>query len=269
MASSKAFQDEINAYNKLNKMLKSVGSAFQEPAGADAGFPDFGFTVETAGKNFDLHIEYKNAHTAQMGSMRDWLFNGSKFYTKDTQSEQKQELISLMNNTSIAITNGKRLLEDLKDHFSPEVKEIYSGSLTVVKDKMQRRVLTQNFADNTRDYQVANIASPTLGSKIIGHYKNKFKKSMVRGRADGHILMMMIKDELWWVDKTSTVSQKDLDAVAKLFGVNKINKLQGLTAQLEVRIQPRGLTSPTKPTSIDVMASYRLKGKPNSGTRVI
>jgi len=269
MASSKAFQDEIDAYKKVKTMLRSSGSPFQEPAGADAGFPDFGFTVDVDGTSYDLHIEYKNSHTAQMGSMRDWLFNGSRYYTKDIASEQKQELISLMNNTPIAVTNGKRLLKDLKDHFSPEVKEIYSGSLTVVKDKMQRRVLTQNFADNTRDYQIANIASPTLGTKIVGHYKNKFKKSMVRGRADGHILMMMIKDELWWVDKTSTVSQKDINAVAGLFGVSRINKLQGLTAQLEVRIQPRGLSSQTKPTSIDVMASYRLKGKPTSGTRII
>jgi hypothetical protein len=269
MASSQAFQDEINAYKRLNTMLKSVGSPFQEPAGADAGFPDFGFTVETGGKTYDLHIEYKNAHTAQMGSMRDWLFSGTKFYTKDMQSEQKQELISLMNNTPIAITNGKRLLKDLKNHFSPDVKEIYSGSLTVVKDRMQRRVLTQNFADNTRDYQIANIASPDLGNKIISHYKNKFKKSMNRSRAQGHVLMMMIKDELWWVDKTTNVSVKELEFISQLFGVKKINKLQGLTAQLEVRIQPRGLTSPTKPTSIDVMASYRLKGKPHSGVKVI
>ena len=48
-----------------------------------------------------------------------------------------------------------------------------------------------------------------------------------------------------------------------------LNQLRGLTAQLECRIQPRGLTSKgAKPTSIDVMASYRLKGRPQGGVKV-
>lgn len=269
MASTKAFDDEIAAYNKLKKILEQIAVPFQEPAGADAGFPDFGFTVNVGAKKFDLHIEYKNAHTAQMGSMRDWKFNGSKFYTPDIRNEQKQELISLMNETPVAIQNGKRLLQDLKKYFSPDVKEIYSGSLSIIKDKSQRLALIQNFARNTKDYQVANIVDTSLGNKIITHYKNKFKKSMNPSRATGHILMMMIKDELWYVEKTSNVSNLDLDTIAGLLGVKKINKLGGLTAALEVRIQPRSLNNVSKPASIDVMASYRLKGRPSSGTKVI
>ena len=42
-----------------------------------------------------------------------------------------------------------------------------------------------------------------------------------------------------------------------------------LKANLEVRIQPRGLSAPGKPVSIDVMASFRLAGKPSAGTTVI
>jgi len=269
MASSRAFQDEIDAYNKLSKILGDSSKPFQEPAGADAGFPDFGFTATIANKKIDLHIEYKNSHTAQMGSMRDWRFDGNTFSTPDKTSEQKQELISLMNGTSTAITNAKRLLNDLKKYFHPDVKEIYSGSLTIVKDKSQRWALTKNFADNTRDYQIANIADTSLGNKILQHYKSKFAKSKNSSRARGHILMMMIKDEIWTVDKTGDVSPSDLQTIAGLLGVAKINPLAGLTAQLEVRIQPRGLSSPGKPTSIDVMASYRLKGKPVNGTKVI
>ena len=45
MASDKAFQDEINSFNKLKKMLAN-STAFQAPAGADAGFPDFGFLIK-------------------------------------------------------------------------------------------------------------------------------------------------------------------------------------------------------------------------------
>lgn len=275
MASDKAFQDEINAYKKVKTILGNNAVAFQEPAGADAGFPDFGFTITLpSGKKVDCHIEYKNSATAQMGSMRDWIFDGStgKFRTPDERSEQKQELISLMNNTSLAVQNGKRLLADLQKYFDPSVKSIYSGSLTVVKDKMQRRVLTENFAKNTRDYQIANIVDTSLGNKIITHYKNKFAKSRVSARAQGHVLMMMIANELWYVDTYGSILPSDLKELATRFGVSQINKLGGLTAQLEVRIQPRGLNAPIsqpKPTSIDVMASYRLKGKPVSGVRVI
>ena len=269
MASDKAFRDEIDAYNKVSKLLGPDGKAFQEPAGADADFPDFGFTIDIGGKKLDAHIEYKNSPTAQMGSMRDWIFDGSRFSTNDSSSEQKAELITLMNNTQAAVANGKRLLKDLKDHFSPEVSRLFSGSLTCVKDKMQRRVLTENFAKNTRDYQVANIADATLGNKILTHYKHKFTKSRVAGRAQGHVLMMMIKDEMWYVDTSGSVQPVDMLKLASKFGVKKINKMGGLTAQLEVRIQPRGLNSPSKPTSIDVMASYRLKGKPSGGVKII
>jgi hypothetical protein len=79
---------------------------------------------------------------------------------------------------------------------------------------------------------------------------------------------MMIKDELWYVDKIG-VDDITMSQIAGLLGVSSINKLSGLTANLEVRIQPRGLNSPGKPVSIDVMASFRLKGKPASGVTVI
>jgi hypothetical protein len=268
VASDKAFQDEINAFAKLDKKLGNVATAFQRPAGADAGFPDFGFTITLPSKKIDLHIEYKNAHTAQMGSMRDWIFDGQKFYTNDNKSEQKQELLAIMNNTSAAISNGKRLLADLKQYFSSEIKSIYSGAMTVIKDNVARKAAAQNFASKTKNYQIANIADRSLGDKILGHYKNKFKKSRNAGRAQGHMLIMMIKDEMWYVDTFGSVSAEDMKIIASYLGTSKLNKLGNLVAALEVRIQPRGLNS-AKPASIDVMASYRLKGRPSGGTKVI
>lgn len=270
MASNKAFQDEINAFKSLKTKLAQVGNSFQEPAGADAGFPDFGFTVSLGeSKTIDCHIEYKNSHTAQMGSMRDWKFNGTEFYTPDSTNDQKQQLIALMNATPSAKTEGKRLLKDLKDHFHKDIKEISSGCLSIVKDKSSRHALAHNFAENTRDYQIANIADAQMGTKIITHYKKKFQNSIVRQRAQGHILMMMIKDEMWYVDTSGVVSDNDLNVVAGLFGASKFNKMTGLTAKLEVRIQPRGLSNPQKMASIDVMASFRLTGKPTGGAKVI
>jgi len=267
MASDKAFQDEINAFNKLQKMLKNA-IAFQKPAGADAGFPDFGFTLLLPNKKINLHIEYKNAHTAQMGSMRDWIFDGTKYYTKDKNSEQKQELLTIMNKTPDAIKNGKRLLSDLQKHFSSEVKSIYSGAMTVIKDNVTRKAAAKNFANRTKNYQIANIVNSTLGDKILTHYKSKFKKTSAKFRADDHVLIMMIKDEMWYVDKTGGVTEADMKMIASFLGIKSLNKLGGLVAALEVRIQPRGLNS-DKPASIDVMASYRLKGKPSGGQKVI
>ena len=247
-----------------------LGSAivFQAPAGADAGFPDFGFTLILPNKKINLHIEYKNAHTAQMGSMRDWVFDGNKYYTNDKNSEQKQELLTIMNNTPDAIKNGKRLLSDLQKYFSSQVKSIYSGAMTVIKDNVARKAAAKNFANSTKNYQIANIANSTLGDKILTHYKSKFKKSSTKFSANGHMLIMMIKDEMWYVDKSSNVTDADIKMIASFLGIKSLNKLSGLVAALEVRIQPRGLNS-DKPASIDVMASYRLKGKPTGGQKVI
>lgn len=272
-ANTKAFDDENKAFKAIQTRLGKTHPAFAKPMGADAGFPDFGFTVNLDSKTkVDVHIEYKNSHTAQMGSMRDWRFDGTKFYTPDKNSEAKQELITLMNNTQEALTNGKRLIKDFKKYFHPKITEISSGMLSIVPDKLARRPLTENFANNTKNYNVANISSSTLGNKIIAHYKTKFKKS-IRAGTRKNILAMMIGNEMWIVDHSGGLTKKELTQIATIFGAKKeFNKLTNLTAKLEVRIQPRGLNAPAsnpKPTTIDVMASYRLQGKPVGGTTII
>jgi hypothetical protein len=268
MASDKAFRDEEAAYNALKKKLGSTAVTFQEPAGADAGFPDFGFTLSLPMGKVDLHIEYKNSSTAQMGSMRDWIFNGDSFSTNDKNNEEKADLIHIMNNTQTAITNGKRLLKDLQTYATKDIKTISSGSMTVIKDQALRRAALVSFANNTKNYQIANITDSSLGDGILTHYKKKFNKSKRTTRAKGHVLIMMIKDEIWYVDK-SGVDDATMKQISSILGVRTINKLSGLTANLEVRIQPRGLSSSNKPVSIDVMASFRLKGKPTGGITVI
>lgn len=265
--SAKAEAAERSAFQKVGKLLN--GKAIVSPAGFDAGFPDFGYRIKLEdGKVIDLHFEYKADYKAQMGSMRDWIFDGRKFSTNDTKSESKAELIAVMNKTPKAIQNGKRLLNDLKKYFDKGVKFLYSGSLSVIKDKGTRRVQTQNFADKTDNYQIAAISDTMLGKKIIDHYKTKFKKNLKSG-SDGSILFMMLKDKVWMVDTFGAVATSDLPEVAKRMGLTKLDKLQNLTAKLEVRIQPRGLNSPTKMTSIDVMASFRLANAPGGGGKII
>jgi len=271
MALKGAFADEDAAYVKIKSKLGKSAKVFQKPAGSDAGFPDYGFTVTLDNDDkIDLHIEFKNSHTAQMGSMRDWKFNGKEFYSPDKSNEQKAELIDLMNDTPKAVANGKRILKDLKQYFSKDVKEISSGSLSTIKDKKARYNATLQFADNTRDYQIAAIISSSMGDKIINHYKKKFAKSRVTSRASGHVLMMQIKNEIWVVHKSGSVNKAQLMEIAEKMGATgPFGVLKGLTAQLEVRIQPRGLSSKgSKPTSIDVMASFRLKGAPKGGTKL-
>lgn len=265
--SSAAQAAEVKAFNKLGEKL--VGSkVLVSPAGFDAGFPDFAYRVTTiGGKVIDLHFEYKADYLAQMGSMRDWSFDGNKFSTPDTKSESKQELITIMNNTPEAIQNGKRLLNDLKNHFDPSVSRIYSGSLTVVSDKDTRKALAREFAANTKNYQIAAIKDSRMGDKIVDHYKNKFKKNLKSG-AKGSILFMMLKDTVWMVDSEGSITTADLSQVAKMMGLDKLDKLSGLSAKLEVRIQPRGLNS-AKPASIDTMASFRLASVPRLGGKVI
>lgn len=273
-AADKAFQAEIAAFKTLQKKTAGVATAFQEPAGADAGFPDFGFTFNLpSGKKVDVHIEYKASHTAQMGSMRDWRFDGRAFSTADAKSEQKAELISLMNDTSAAIQNGKAILKDLQTYFHHTVSEISSGCLSVIKDKVARRKYLDNYvAKKKKDYVIANINSSSLGNKIINHYENKFAKSRRPG-VQGSILAMMIDKEIWFMKTHGSVTNDDIETISTLMGApSTIKNLGNLTAKLECRIQPRGLSAPIsnpKPVSIDVMASYRLQGKPTGGTKII
>ena len=265
--SGKAMAAEHKAFANLGKKLGDA-KPIVSPAGFDAGFPDFAYRVMVGNKKIDLHYEYKADYKAQMGSMRDWHFDGRQFSTPDTKSESKQELIDIMNSTPVAVKNGKRLLDDLKKHFHKDVKRLYSGSMTIVKDKDTRKTLASEFAKNTDNYQIAQIVDARMGNKIIDHYKTKFKKNLVNG-SQASLLFMFLKDKVWLVDTTGSLSNGDMKALAEMHGLTDFDALGNLTAKLEVRIQPRGLNSPSKPASIDAMASFRLASAPKGGGKVV
>lgn len=266
--SSKAEQAEKQAYIKLLKVMSlSTDDAWAAPAGFSTGFPDFGFRFQVGTKKVDFWIEYKADAKAQMGSMRDWIFDGNKFNTPDATAE-KEELIEIMNSTPEAIKNGKRLLSDLKKYADPTIAKIYSGAMTIEKDKLKRRNKLTNFANNTQNYQVAKIDNTVLGQGIIKHYKKKFKGG-IRRDANYSMLLMMIDNEIWFVDEHGSLTVNEQKQVLARLGAANLPILSNLKAQLEVRIQPRGLSDPSKPVSIDVMANFRLSGKPSSGYKVI
>jgi len=257
----KAQQQEKVAFKKVKAKLGNP-EAFAEPAGFETSFPDFGFRLHLDKKAVDIHIEYKADAKAQMGSMRDWIFDGSssKFMTA-SKDPGKKDLIGLMNESKDCVKNGKRLLTDFKKYFDKKINKIYSGMLTIESDKKIRKAKLKVFASNTDNYQLAKIDDKKMGDMIISHYKKKFKKE-VRSDADYSVLYMMIDNELFFVEDTSGSTAKMLKDLHALLGVTSVPKLDGLKAKLEVRIQPRGLSSPDKPGSIDVMASFRLSGKP-------
>ena len=175
--SAKAQQAEDAAFKKVGELLQ--GEPIVSPAGFDAGFPDFAFRVETAtGGLIDLHFEYKANDKAQMGSMRDWIFDGRTFINKDPTNEDKNDLIELMNSDRVAVENGKRLLQDLQTYFDPSVDKIYSGSLTVIEDKKERVIKTQAVDASTDNYTVAKGSKTQLGDKIIRHDTTKYKKKL-------------------------------------------------------------------------------------------
>ena len=254
----KAQQDEVKAFKKMQKLLGSDAHAFAVPAGFATAFPDFGFRIKVGNKKVDIHVEYKADAKAQMGSMRDWQFDGKKFITPNP-SPDKNDLIKIMNENTNCVANGKRLISDFKKYFNGDVTKIYSGMLSIEPNKDTRRKKIEVFANKTNNYQLANIDDTNLGNKIISHYKNKFKKE-VKKDADFSILLMMLGDSISVVTTQGTADKSTLDAISARLGVDTIPKLSGLKAKLEVRIQPRGLNNKSKPVSIDVMASFRLSG---------
>jgi hypothetical protein len=256
----KAQQEEVKAFNKMKKKLGAGATAFAQPAGFATAFPDFGFRIIIDGKKVDIHVEYKADSKAQMGSMRDWQFDGKKFITPNPTPE-KTDLIKIMNESPDCLRNGKRLLKDFKTYVDPGIKSIYSGMLSIEPDKKIRKIKMEKFVKGTSNYQLANIDNVTMGDHIITHYKNKFNKE-VKKDADYSILLMMLGDSISLVATKGTANAEIKKRINQALGVPNIPKLVGLKAKLEVRIQPRGMTGGSKPPSIDVMASFRLSGKP-------
>lgn len=270
---TQALIDEKAAFNKVKKLLGNP-QTFAEPAGFDVGFPDFGFSVFVNKKRVDLFFEYKSSYKAQMGSMRNWTFEKGIFDAPDSAtSQEKQQLLEVMNATKAAKDNAERLLEDFHNYFdNPKnpmynITKISSGMLSVEKNLAMRKVRLQHFSNNTEKFSIANIDSSNLGAEILNHYHKKFIKNLNK-EADHSILFMMLDDTVWFVEETGNLDLASKKDVAKMFGTETITHLNTLKAKLEVRIQPRGLTGGAKAPSIDVMASFRLSAKPAGGVKI-
>jgi hypothetical protein len=257
---SRKKEKEKIAFVKFGEKISSLNpKAFAKPLGADSGFPDFGYSFEAQNKKYDIHIEYKADKTAQMGSMRDWVFDGNNFYTPDKNSNSKEELVFIMNKNQKTIQNAKNMLSVFKSVFGPNIKSIYSGMLSYIKNKEERKQKLKDFANKTDNYMLSKIENDELGDKILSHYIKKFEKAK-RPTADHSILIMMIGNQLFLIKGEAPIELK------RALG-GEIPNLVGLKAKLEVRIQPRGLNS-SSPARIDTMASFRLSGVSLKGLQI-
>lgn len=138
--------------------------------------------------------------------------------------------------------------------------------LTFEPNKAIRRSILEEFTRVTENYQLAKISNTQLGNAIVTHYKKKFKNS-IKPAADASVMLMMIDNSLWMVDADAKFNSTYSKALTSMFG-KPMPKIPSLQAALEVRIQPRGLSSPEKPVSVDVMASFRLASKVAGGVSV-
>lgn len=258
-----AEQAEKKAFKVVKKLLGNP-DAFAEPMGSEAGFPDFGFIMPIKGRRIDLFFEYKADHKAQMGSMRNWIFDGSKFSVPDADDENKKLLIEIMNSSDSAKREAKRLLKDFKTYVDKKVTSISSGVFSIIADSKLRKKRAAMFANNTENYQIANLEDARLGKKIEDHYYKKFKANKQAG-SDGSMLFMMMGDTVWFMTSEG-VSKAEKDAVFQFMGATVIPPLPSLTAKLECRVQPRH-TELNKPKAarLDVLAAFRLARRPTGG----
>lgn len=252
-----ADESEKAAFKKVRDMLGNP-EVFVEPRGSDQGFPDFGFGVQIGKKKIDIHIEYKANSKAQMGSMRDWRYK-REFYTNDTNNAEKETLLAIMNASKDAKKNADRLLADFKNPkaFGSKLEEISSGMLSIEPNKEKRRAKLLSFIAITDNYQIAKINNTELGKGVIAHYKKKFKKAQ-RSGVDGSILLMMIDNDIYLIEKNN-VTDPEMVKIQKFFK-GTIPIMSSLQAALEVRIQPRHVDKTDKQVTIDVMANFRLAG---------
>lgn len=251
---SKADIAEAAAYHNL---MSRGFESWAAPAGSDAGFPDFGLTMDLGNdETLDLHVEFKAAKNAQMGSMRDWVWNSeTQRFTAKTTDDNKELLLRLMNLDAECKENAARLMADFQEYVSEDLTTIESGMLTVIDDKEERKELLRNFSENTEHLQLSKIEDPSLGAAFLRHYKNKFRP---RDSATYSLLVLMMDRELYFI-KNDGVPKEVIQQLEDRLGLtDPIPLLTKCSARLEVRIQPRGLNS-SSPARIDTMASYRLR----------
>lgn len=247
-----AHKDERNAYRRLKK--RGDFKSFATPSGATTDFPDFGLRAVIDEVVIDLHFEYKQSRYAQMGSMRDWVFDGEKF-TSPAEDEVKVLMLTAMNDSAETVANAKEMLVQFQTHCDPDITFIGGAMLNHITDMEERRAKLTTFGQAVPSFTIGNIKGQDLGEAMLSHYRSKFAP---RKGADVSYLLMMIGDQVYVVDRNGPSIQADVRGkLCDMIGCSSLPVMQTPSAALEVRVQPIGLM--TGRAKIDPMASFRLK----------
>ena len=371
--SAKAIAAENGMFKGVMKLFASskfTPKVFQAPAGDATDFPDFGIQITVNKKKVDLHIEYKMSTSEPMGSLRRWIFSGSKYSVdrmsmalegkhdelreagkKITESDidrlekmtkgddVAEELVDLMNASSACKSEGRKLLTEIKKWTAPKKGErgsittIQSGMFSAIQSRQEKYNRLIRFGSVENDpkpdllkkwnaikgankgsvpevftkgtkmyYTLPTIKDASLGTRVVTHYHEKFVASQKKSDGDLKLLYFLMGKKIWYVEegKGSRLSKADKDAIRDAISTalcpnSSITTLGKMSAQLEVRIQPRHLSKcklEVKPKNgwgkndslelnaadiyrlkytgdsnpyIDVMASFRLSAEPTGG----
>lgn len=251
------------------KLKKKGFEIWAEPKGSDAGWPDVGASIVLpSGKKVFLHIEAKMSKRDPMGSLRKWEFKGGKFAALGDITDNQALILEVLNGAADVKKRARKMLSLLKQHFSKDVKEIKSGSFSVIKEKEKRykqtlkfvKLAKKEFGGTGNNFQLSSpaIKDTRIGNMIVDHYRGKFKK-----KAGGDNLMLFILgNEAYIIPHGKKLSKAVKKELYEVLGVDDIPEIPSAFAgSLEVRVQVRHLSKKgAKPTSMDVMAVLRAEG---------
>jgi hypothetical protein len=243
---------ERQAYLSVKRLLGNPRS-FQQPRGSAAGFPDFGFTLNTYEGRVDLHFEYKKNRKARLGSTHKWKFDGDTFFYDHNPTEEEELIAAMLNKTPVAKANGQRILQGMQNHFDSRITEVSGTSFNVETDVKVRAKKIAKFKQKVNPLTIAPpIVLTDDEDVVLSRYKRKFKKS-IRPTTQYSVLFMLIGNEIWFVDEHGYLPEEHKKMIARLFGNENIPVLKSLATQIEARIS-LGTVRPR----IDVVAESRL-----------
>jgi hypothetical protein len=153
--------------------------------------------------------------------------------------------------------------------------KIYSGALNFI-DQHERKYKLQAFKDivekdkqRTVDqaqkraidqaasgYTLTTVADARLGGTIVEMYQGKFRRENKNRKS---MCLFMVDKDIFLIDQHK-ITKSDGLLVSTMLGIKETIPEADFHAKLEVRIQPRGITT-GKRLRVDTLASLRLTGR--------
>ena len=228
-----AFTKEIQAFNLFRDRLN--GEVFVSPRGSDAGFPDFGITVN----GVHVYVEYKADWNAQMSGLSSWYYKSRTFYS-NVATDEAVRIINLMRRSGELKASAQNMVETVKNVRGVSRGAIV-GSMALGENK---RALVEKFDEAIAGNKVlGRVISPLVARTILDVYKAKYQKNKQPGSK--HLFLMMIDDKIWVMAEEGLVGN-DKIGILQLLTDGKVapyklrlNRFALRDCYLEVRVSPR------------------------------